>query len=407
MEQCNIVAKKILQHFELETKLLEVFTKKQKERLYRVYYITPTIGPDKPGTVPRQYIKNINGDTYKYMKNNFWGNPETKLTYFELATFGLSFLSTIQGMFKEENLFEPGTIQFEAARKICEKFDRDELLNEAFKDVSDHLFDITRSYSRINFRMYGHVMDCEKLPDKRCNCGNCFVYKVCFKITVQQCETKEFSFNNIYRKAYRMFRPADGLSIPKPLTIPQNTIFKNEKEDKVFNMYVQSHVFYRFKERMDILSPSGHNLLFQYAFTRYIKLIQYDKRELFACLIAKGISVGYFTFLIRGDDIIVNTFLPLVGANTPEGKKLQKILSLTNEEINYLGMDKISFLTKVDYEQIPVLKKAFIDSGIWEIKLELDNLDNEADEAENNESSIDLKKTMFVKSYFEKRGGFI
>jgi hypothetical protein len=399
-EQCFVVAKKILRHFELNTKLLDVFTKKQKERLYKVYYITPTIGPEKARTVPRQYLKIINNEAYKYMKINFWGNPENELTFFELATYGLSFLSTIQGMFKEENLFESGTPQYESASRICEKYDRDELLREAFQEVSDHIFHLSRAYSRVNFRMYGHIMDCEKLPDKRCTCGHCFVYKVCYKITVQECETKDFSFNNIYRKAYRMFSPADGLYLPKPLTMPQNTIFKREKEGKVFNIYVQSHVFHRFRERLDIFGPTMHNLLFQYTFTRYLQLVQYDKRDLFACLIDDDAPVGYFTFLIRGDDIVVNTFLPLVGENTPDGKKLQKILSLSKEEIVYLGMDKLSFFTEVDFEQIPQLKQALIDSNIWKTKLALDELSDE-DETEK-ESSIDMNKTMLVKKFFDK-----
>ncbi|MDR0836432.1 MAG: hypothetical protein LBN11_07645, partial [Tannerella sp.] len=398
-EQCCIVAKKILRHFELDTKLLDVFTKKQKERLSKVYYITPTISADKPGTVPRQYLKKINSDAYKFMKTNFWGNPENELTFFELATYGLSFLSSIQGMFKEDNLFEQGTPQYESASRICEKFDRDELMNKAFQDVSDHIFYLSRAYSRVNFRMYGHIMDCEKLPDKRCNCGHCFVYKVCYKITAQECETKDFSFNNIYRKAYRMFIPADGLYLPTPLKIPQNTMYKREKEDKVFNMYIQSHVFHRFRERLDIFSPTNHNLLFQYALTRYLKLVQYDKRDLFACLIDDDAPVGYFTFLIRGDDIVVNTFLPLVGENTPEGKKLQELLFLSKEEIVYLGMDKLSFFTKVDFEQIPKLKQALIDSNIWKTKLALEELIDE-DETEEKKSSIDMNKTMFVKKFF-------
>ncbi|GHT58404.1 hypothetical protein AGMMS50239_02890 [Bacteroidia bacterium] len=400
-EQCTIVAKKILQHFGLDTKLLDVFTKKQKERLSKVYYITPSISADKPGTVPRQYLKTINSEAYKFMKTNFWGNSENELTFFELATFGLSFLSTIQGMFKEENLFEPGTPQYESASCICEKFDRDELMNEAFQDVSNHIFYISRGFSRVNFRMYGHIMDCEKLPDKRCNCGHCFVYKVCYKITVQECETKDFSINNIYRKTYRLFRPADGLYLPKPLTIQQNEIFKREKEEKVFNMYVQSHVFHRFRERLDVFSPSNHNLLFQYAFSRYLKLVQYDNRDLFACLIDDDAPVGYFTFLIRGDDIVVNTFLPLVGENTPEGKKLQKLLSLSKEEITYLGMDKLSFFTTVDFEQIPQLKQALIDSNIWKTKLAIEELFDE-DEMEENKSSIDMNKTTLVKKFFDK-----
>jgi hypothetical protein len=402
MLQCFIVAKKLLLNFELDPKLLDVFTKKQKENLYHIYYLTPIIKPKKEHTVPSQLIKNINNDAYHFIKTNFWGNPDCEITFFELYTAGLSFLSTIQGMFKEDNLFLPGTPQWEAASRICEKFDRDELLNESIKEVSDHIFYLTRRYSRVNYRMYGHTVDCDKLPDKKCNCGNCFEYRISFRITVQECEIKEFSFNNIYRKTYRMFCPADGLYSPKPLTIFQTAIFPKEKKDKVFNLYVQSHVFHRFKERLDTLTPADHNLLFQYAFTRYMKLVHYDNRDLFACLIEKDCSIGYFTFLIRGDDIVINTFIPLVGDNTPEGKKLQKILSISNEEITYLGMDKISFFAKVDFEQIPVLKQALIDSDIWNTKLELDNIEIE-EKTGNDSSPIDINKTMFVKNYFDKR----
>jgi hypothetical protein len=386
----------------LFSEILNLLPERQKETLYHIYYITPIIKPQKERTVPRQYIRNINNDAYEFIKTNFWGNPEVKLTYYELYTAGMSFLSTIQGMFKEDNLFEPGTPQYESASRICEKFDRDELLNESAKEVSDHIFYLTRGYSRVNYRMYGHTLDCDKLPSQKCKCGHCFEYRISYRITVQECEAKYFSINNIYRKAFRMFSPADGLYLSKPLTVYQKAIFPKEKEGKNFNMYVQSHVFHRFKERLDTFTPTGHNLLFQYAFTRYIKLVHYDNRDLFACLIADDCPpVGYFTFLIRGDDIIVNTFIPLVGDNTPEGKKLQELLSLGKEEIVYLGMDKISFFTRVDFDQIPELKQALIDSNIWTVKLELDKMYEE--DADDDESQIDINKTMFVKNYFAKR----
>jgi len=405
MRQCYLVAQKLLRHFELDPNLLEVFTKRQKERLYHLYYITPIIKPQKERTVPRQYIRNINSDAYQFIKTNFWGNPENKLTYFELYTAGLSFLSTIQGMFKEDNLFEPGTPQFVSASLICEKFDRDDLMNESSKEVSDHIFYLTRRYSRVNFRMYGHSLECDKIPDKRCNCGHCFEYRISYRITVQESETKYFSFNNINRQTFRLFEPADGLYLPQPLTIFKNAIFPKEKEGQAFNMYVQSHVFHRFKERLDTFDPADHNLLFQYTFTRYLKLVKDDNRELIACMIANDCPVGYFTFIIRGDDLVVNTFLPLLGDNTPEGKKLQKILSLSREEIVYLGMDKISFFVHIDFDQIPKLKQALVDSGIWPVKLELDRLGTDEDEEDEEEkaSSVDMDKTMFVKNYFSKR----
>jgi len=80
MQQCYLVAKKLLLHFELDPKLLDVFTKKQKERLYHIYYITPVIKPQLARSMPRQYVRNINNDAYEYMKTNFYGNPDNKLS---------------------------------------------------------------------------------------------------------------------------------------------------------------------------------------------------------------------------------------------------------------------------------------------------------------------------------------
>ena len=91
----------------------------------------------------------------------------------------------------------------------------------------------------------------------------------------------------------------------------------------------------------------------------------------------------------------------MVGDNTPEGKELQKLLSLSKEEIIYLGMDKLSFFTRVDFEQIPALKQALIDSNIWPVKVELDSI--YVEDADENDSTIDVSKTMFVKNYFDKR----
>ena len=92
----------------------------------------------------------------------------------------------------------------------------------------------------------------------------------------------------------------------------------------------------------------------------------------------------------------------MLGDNTPEGEKLQKLLFLSKEEIIYLGMDKISFFTRVDFDQVPELKQALIDSNIWPVKLELDGF-YQVEDTDNGASPINIDKTMFVKNYFDKR----
>jgi len=99
--------------------------------------------------------------------------------------------------------------------------------------------------------------------------------------------------------------------------------------------------------------------------------------------------------------------LPLASGNTPEGQKLYQLMALSKEEITYLGMDKLSFYSDVDFEQIPLLKQALIDSNIWGTKLELDH--NRAEDYERYDNAAKkeyqvkkLNRTQFVKNFLEK-----
>jgi hypothetical protein len=187
---------------------------------------------------------------------------------------------------------------------------------------------------------------------------------------------------------------------PEPATVSSKKIYPNAPEDVDLNIYIQSHVLHRFKERMDAFDPLFQNLLIQNAFTHGMKIVNFENQVLFSCPMEENI-VGYFTFFLRGGDIVINTILPLTSPNTPEGKKLQELLSLSKDEISYLGMDKISFFTKVDFEEIPQLKAAIIEAGMWHSKLEIDRYSWEDDKEER---PIDQDKTMFVKHFLEKKG---
>jgi hypothetical protein len=362
------------------------------------FYRTPFVKPFKEKTVPRHYIRNISTTVIRYMKENFWGDPENKLTYMELATFGLSFLSNIEQV-HEENGFIPGTIQYDAAAQICAKFNRDEVLNTAFKDVQYEIWYLTRSYSRVNYRMYGFELCCEEFPRSYAKGSD---FKVSFRLTARESESKNFLIKNIFRKAYRMFETSDGLYFPKPMQFFKHKFYPKAGKEEMFNVYVQSHVLHRFKQRVDTVSPSIQNLLFLYAFTRGAHLVRFQKQTLFASLVEDERPIGYFTYFVQGDDMIINTFLPLTSADTPEGKKLNDILSLSKEELIYLGMDKLSFLLRVDFDQIPELKQALIASDLWETKEVLHRMYYQ-DEPADHPSPIDQPKTQFIKAFFDKQ----
>jgi len=403
LERCYYVAKKVLRHFELEPELIDVFSKKQKQKLLKNYFEPSIVKPDKPKTIPRQHVKSIHNEMYHFMKTNFFGNPENNLTYMELTIYGFSFIVNLSNMHIRDAAFIPGSLQEGVASRICEKFNNDKekfIYKIAFNDISHQIWYLTRSYSRVNYRFYGFIIDCDHIPQ---SCGCCYNMKMTIRLTAKESETKKFSYNNIERKAFRALIPDSGIYSPSYATVRRKQIFPKSIDDDSMNIYIQSHVLHRFKERLDVFDPFTQNLLIQYSFTSGLRLVSSGKQILFSCLIDDDKPVGYFTFFVHENDVVINTFLPLASNDTPEGKKMQELLPLSKEEIIYIGMDKLSFLLDVDFEQIPALKQILIDANVWETKLIIDSKVIHDEEKEEEYKMKKQKKTMFVKNFFDKR----
>ena len=401
---CN-VAKKTLRLFELDPNIIDVFTKKQKSILLHNFFEPPIVKPDKPNTVPRQYIKNIHEELYRFIKTAHFGDPDIKLTYIEFLTYGLNFLSTLSAMHIKGRKFEYGTPQEIVADKICAKYDIDELLDRvSIQEIFQVLYFHTRGYSKINFRCYGFTAYYEHIPNALTGCTH---VKLTVRLTAHDSEAKKFTHNNIERKAFKLIIPAIGSQMPENATVRRRQLIPFSIWNNKMNIYIQSHVLHRFKERADVFDPTHQNIILQFTFSAGLKLVKTGDQILFACAIESK-TFGYFAFFVQGNDVVINTFLPFTSSNTPEGQKLQQLIALSKDEIIYIGMDKLSFYSDVDFDQIPVLKKALIDSNIWETKLVLDNnhaeIYEQYDDAEKKEYQIKKqKKTQFVKTFFDKR----
>jgi len=391
-KQCYLIAKKIMRRLGLAPELVDVFTKKQKEIIMRVCYERPTIKAKEERTVPSLFIRNINSFTYDFMKTNYWGDPEHKITFMELATFGLSFLGNLSDFYRN-NSFLPNSPQEEAAKKIFDKVEEEAVPGTAFSDVLHDMWFTTRCLSRVNYRMYGFEFDYYREPQSG---GRFFTNRLRFLITALDSESKMFTYNEAEQKAYRMFKTASGYYEPESATISSKKLFPKAADDVALNIYILSNVLHHFKERLDALIPYHKNLLIQYSFTEGIELITFDNQILFTCRLEEVI-IGYFTFFVKGGDVVINAFLPLTSPNTPEGKKLQEALSISIEEMVYLGMDKSSFFTQVDFEQIPKLKQAFLAADLWPAKMKFDKIIKDKDD----EVLIEVNKTKSVKSFFE------
>ena len=80
-----------------------------------------------------------------------------------------------------------------------------------------------------------------------------------------------------------------------------------------------------------------------------------------------GKNIGYFPFIKQDGAILLLSFLPLASPITPEGSLLHKELKLQLEDSKYIGLDKLSFYTKTDFDTVPILRDALKKAGMWHL----------------------------------------
>jgi hypothetical protein len=252
-------------------------------------------------------------------------------------------------------------------------------------------------YSQINFRTYGF----EFIPDiyrPKELIGTAMTIRCTFELTSYENESIYFVHRNIKRKAFGLLIGSTFLSALPSATIKHQKLYPESKLNTEYKMYVQSHAIHRFKERVDVVDATNRNYMINSALIIKQKVARdANGHPMISCSLY-DVSLGYFPYTIQGDKLFILSFLPVVSSITPEGKKLHTILKLSKDELVYLGMDKLSFFVTVDFDEIPILKNALIESGLWKLK---QKLDSGAPDGDVN-ADIDRVKTRFIKNFFQK-----
>ncbi|MDL2224312.1 hypothetical protein LJB92_03250 [Bacteroidales bacterium OttesenSCG-928-M06] len=381
--------RKILQLAGYDPKLYDSFSKKQKAQFSAFDYYLPVFRIKKNSSMPRHYIKYIREKVYDFLDSNYVGDESIQLTMKEFATFGLGGFCILQRIMATKEINDKWTEEItDEIYPFCEK-------------TLDMLQNILRlfvlSFSKVTFRTYSFSVD---LTNTSCNNKNGFCWKWIIEFTSTPSYKQQFIRNGKSRPAYLCHTGRTNQESATPLMISDEEIYPDIISDKVYPVFIQSHVLHRIKERFDTLPAPSRNMFMMGSFIFQQKFIYISPETiLIPCNIAYNIPAGYFTFSIQDDSILILTLLPLTSIITPEGKKLYDILGLSKSELIYLGMDKLSFYEQVDFDQIPVLKEALIQSGIWKMRQCL--LENKEEVEEIIEPN--KERTYFVKAYFEKR----
>ncbi len=349
----STVVRKLLQQFDYDPIKFDEFTKKQKLEMMQVRLLRPRVCVEFNHHVPRQYIIFIKKEVNDFLKE-YMGDESLKMTFEEYFTIGLSFLSRVCMLYNKlgENASEFVKELAEAIIKIEEETS---LVDSVVSFVQIKLFEV----SKINIRLYGVKWGSE-IESPYTIAG--YLY-----ITSMAPECVNFTYHNKSRPAYRLASGSKWIDHPIWFTVPYNAVIPGSKNESPLKIYVQNHALIRVKERLDTLIPFNRNAAIMSSLVENKMVKTKSGRLLFSFIDSEKRLFGYMPFTIEGDSLFVLTFLPLASPETPEGNKLCELLSITKEDMIFLGMDKLSFYQRIDFNAIPVLKQGLIDAGMWHL----------------------------------------
>jgi hypothetical protein len=392
LEMCYASARRIFRALGEEESTLDIFTKRQKREIFSFVVSPPHIAAHPGHRVPRQYVRYVQDELVMALKRSYF-DEQAGVTWMDMITIGQSILI----LFATEpflRILSPP--QLEVVKRLNAVFEQKDLFTQIQMTIANRIKVSLMFLSQPNFRIYGQTMN---TPAPSPNKSTSFQYIV--HIVTHECQSLRFKYGDRERTAYRI---AVGQLASLPYTgatILKSKIFPDTKRDRELNIYIQSHAIHRFKERIDTLDPVMRNELFVISMMITQRVVRGpDGVQYIACMMPVESRddkiIGYFAFTIDGDNLLVLTLLPLLSRSVPEGRVLCDRLKLSQEELKYLGMDKLSFFYEVDIEQIPVLKQVLFD------ELHLDYIHTIYNSFRSKDEPFSEKKTLFVKNFFQK-----
>jgi hypothetical protein len=389
LNDCYATAKRILQALGEDESTFDVFTKRQKQHLFRVV-ILPTRVEVMPGhKAPKQYLFFIKEEIILYLKQNYF-DKQYGVTWMDMATVGYLMMIICSS---DEFLNTLPPLQLRTAIRIRKLLEYADVFVRTQELILRRVTTALMLLSQPHFRTYGH-----DISERQTMTGKGFQPVV--RIITHECQKLRFKYHNIERTAFRLLTGQNTSTSCTGVTIARSKIFTDIKRDKQLNIYIQSHAIHRFKERIDVIYPIFRNefLMASLILMQQIARAPNGMQLIACCMPFGGIMrrTGYFAFTIDGDNLLVLTFLPLLSYNVPEGRILYERLHLSSEDLKYLGMDKLSFFFDIDIEQIPLLKKVLYD------ELHLEYVYTEYKGYRTKNDPFNEKKTLFVKNFFEK-----
>ena len=368
------VAHKLMLMAGIDPVEFDVLTKRTKQQLM-ITKLTPYhVVAEKDSKVPRAYIRFFNSVMGIYEKKTYYGDPKFNVSFRDYVTYGMSFIFAIRNHDgREKILSDDQHAQLDKIKEPLIKFVDDNEKDHFFVRTNEIMRHVLMYVSMLNYRFYTSEEKGE-IDYLKCRMLNLI------KVSSFEPEKRYFKVKGEKHSSYQLwhYNLVSDVNDPNPqkTEIPAvvmeeddiDTAIKRIKElDTIVKLpvYVQNHALHRIRQRLDCMDNSYVNTVFSLSFMLPKFITATNGQRMIRAIDLSGNAVGYFPFLTQDGAILLLSFLPLSSPITPEGSVLYKELGIKIDDSKYIGLDKLSFYIKTDFEALPKLKQALHNANMW------------------------------------------
>ncbi|MFN8254492.1 MAG: hypothetical protein U0W24_02305 [Bacteroidales bacterium] len=255
-------------------------------------------------------------------------------------------------------------LDFPNAKEIKEKF---KIFNDGFNPTREEVHKSIEQMISVLMWSMSDLTRCmvwlEKEPFKK----SVGIYDTSFVhnnyiVHIEKIETITVELDGIKRKVYRLGMIESNKGINWWEIEPEKLGLNGSLGKMPIKIYIQLHAIERMKERLgefinELLGPIITLSMLEKLITRT------PKGGFLFAVRYMSIKLGYLEADLVGNILVIRTFLFITNNGTPEGNKLEKLLSIKKEDKKYLGIDKLDCFLSSDIKQNPELKKIFEKAG--------------------------------------------
>jgi hypothetical protein len=383
------VGRKMLRLAGADESFLDRLSKTQLQAILNIPSDKPRVVIAKGAQVPRTYLRHIRSIVLSQSEETYVAqNADVALSLNDLASYGIAFHNGLHAYLTRTNIVHK---EIDAVNAAIEALDKSELITTQLLAQLRRIIIIPlMSLSQVQFRLYGYRATYEFCPSST---------SIVLVVSLTSDTPQRISFKHLgkRREAYRFDVGAMDSEGPIPATIKYSKIFPScdEKDDRLLEIYIQQHTAIQMKECIRLLRPRDRTHILYMSLHIALRIVEGpDGQPLILAHLGENDVYGYFSFVIQEDKLFILSFLPVTNAQTPEGSRLKQILHLSAKDITYLKMDSLYFLFDVDLDQIPLLKDALVQSGIYRIR-------NQLEMTRPIPPEVVARRTLFMKKFFE------